>query len=30
MRAYRIGPAVGNVRNDEPALLEPSADEPIP
>jgi putative SOS response-associated peptidase YedK len=23
MRVYRIGPAVGNVKNDEPALLEP-------
>jgi putative SOS response-associated peptidase YedK len=23
MRAYRIGPAVGNVKNDDPALLEP-------
>jgi putative SOS response-associated peptidase YedK len=23
MRAYKIGPAVGNVRNDEPGLLEP-------
>ncbi len=23
MRAYRVGPAVGNVKNDEPGLLEP-------
>jgi putative SOS response-associated peptidase YedK len=28
MRVHRIGPAVGNVKNDEPALLEPLADEP--
>jgi putative SOS response-associated peptidase YedK len=25
MRAYPIGPAVGNVKNDEPGLLEPLA-----
>ncbi len=23
MRTYRIGPAVGNVKNDEPSLLDP-------
>jgi hypothetical protein len=23
MRAYAIGPRVGNVRNDEPSILEP-------
>jgi putative SOS response-associated peptidase YedK len=27
MRAYPIGPRVGNVRNDEPNLLEPLADQ---
>ena len=27
MRVYPIGPAVGNVRNDEPGLLDPLADE---
>jgi hypothetical protein len=26
MRAYPIGKAVGNVKNDEPGLLEPLAD----
>ena len=25
MRAYPIGPAVGNVKNDEPGLLDPLA-----
>lgn len=28
MRVYRIGPAVGNVKNDEPRLLDPVADAP--
>jgi putative SOS response-associated peptidase YedK len=27
MRAYPIGPAVGNVKNDEPGLLDPLAVE---
>lgn len=27
MRAYPIGPAVGNVRNDSPERLEPAQDE---
>jgi putative SOS response-associated peptidase YedK len=27
MRAYPIGPAVGNVKNDNPALLDPISDE---
>jgi putative SOS response-associated peptidase YedK len=26
MRAYPIGPAVGNVKNDEPSLLDPLAE----
>ena len=29
MRAYPIGKAVGNVKNDEPGLLEPIADEAL-
>src|SRR5437763_186669 len=30
MRVYPIGPAVGNVRNDEPGLLDPVSDEMLP
>jgi putative SOS response-associated peptidase YedK len=27
MRAYPVGPAVGNVKNDRPGLLDPVAEE---
>ena len=30
MTAWKVGPAVGNVKNDEPGLIAPIPDEPQP